>query len=561
MAVQPDGRIVVAGATANDGDFAVARYLADGTLDPSFGRGGLVTTDVDDGADTAHAVLVQPDGAIVVAGTAQLGDGGINAFALVRYLPDGDRDASFGEDGVVVTTFGPFDEAWALVREPDGRLVAAGSSFTGEAFEFALARYAADGSLDATFGDGGKVTTTVGSARTVARQSDGRYVVAGDGIVDGTPAFVIARYTTDGALDPGFGNGGVAATAGGRAVALAIQPDGNLLVAGTTITDAFAVARYDVAATRFCADPNRDGAITVTDGVLVLRAAAALETGCSMAICDLDGSGAITVTDGVNSLRAAAALSAALTCAMPVTDLVRSVTTAEGTLAVLAVDDAPVPTTDAPATIVNLAGNTTADTGGSNSVTVFYDLDAATADATDDTTLLIAARIGTAAPLAGFFELPLSAAEGEATVTVQFPAAFAAEQFELLFATRHHGIVSRFAALAQRTRVGGTPTRTPTPLPTPTLLATGSPDPSEPDVHDPHPHRDTLEDGDDDADPHPHHHPHAHTHAVADRDAHGDPHRDPHQDRDQNADALADPDSNRDANPDPHARRRPRPPP
>ena len=477
IALAPDGRIVVAGVTGNDGDFALARYLVDGALDPSFGRGGTVTTDIAGGSDVAHAVLVQPDGTIVAAGTAQLGSGGANAFALVRYLPNGDLDESFGTGGIVTTSFGPFDEARALVREPDGRLVAAGSSFTGEAFEFALARYGLDGTLDESFGDGGRVTTPLGTGRALARQSDGKYVVAGEGTSDGAPTFALARYTTAGALDPTFGNGGTTATAGGRAAALVIQPDGNLVVAGTTVNDDFALARYDVAATKLCGDPNRDGALTVTDGVLVLRAAAGLATSCSTLVCDLDSSGAISVTDGVNTLRAAAELAATVACPVPAIDLVRAVARADGLPAVLAVEAPPVPSKDAPTTITNLAGNTTADAGGTNSITVFYTRAAEPAAAALDPTLVIATRT-TGSPLTGYFELPLPGGTAEVTLNLRFPPGFAVEKFDLLFATRQNGIVSAFSALSQRTRTAGTPTRTATPLPTTTptpSVATATP--------------------------------------------------------------------------------------
>jgi hypothetical protein len=141
------------------------------------------------------------------------------------------------------------------------------------------------------------------------------------------------------------------------------------------------------------------------------------------------------------------------------------VTGNDGTPALLAVEAPPVPTKDAPTTITNLAGNTTADAGGTNSVTVFYTLDAEPAAAGDDPTLLIATRTG-GRPLLGYFELPLPAGTDEVTVSLQFPPGFAAEQFDLLFATRLRGVVSAFAALSQRTRTAATATRTPTPLPT-----------------------------------------------------------------------------------------------
>ncbi len=476
IAVQPDGRIVVAGASDGDGDLAVARYFANGALDGSFGNGGTATTDVAGGTDRAHAVLVEPDGAVVVAGTAQLGAGGANAFVLVRYRPNGALDDGFGDGGIVTTAFGPFDEARALVRDPDGRIVAAGSSFTGETFETALARYASDGTLDPTFGDAGRVLVPFGAGRALARQADGKYVVAGEGTRDGATAFAVARFTADGAPDPTFGNGGAAATAGGRAAALAIQPDGNLVVGGTTVDDAFALARYDVAPTRFCGDANRDGGVTVTDGVLLLRAAAGLQTACTPLVCDLDHSGGVTVSDGVNALRAAADLAATLACPVPAVDFVRGVTGPDGRAALLAVEDPPEPAGDAPETITNLTGNTTADAGGTNTVTAFYDLGAGAAAAADPT-LVIATRDGDDV-LPGWFELPLPADANAMTVDVHFPPGFAAERFDLLFATRTDGILGAFAALSQRTRTAGTPTRTATPLPTTTPVPSPSGTPS-----------------------------------------------------------------------------------
>ncbi len=479
VAVQPDGRIVVAGATEGRGDFAVARYEADGDLDPTFGRGGTVATDVAGGSDVAYAVLVEPDGAILVAGTAQLGSGGANAFALVRYYADGELDAGFGDGGIVVTSFGPFDEARALLRDPDGRLVVAGSSFTGESFEFALARYTPDGALDPGFGDGGRVTTPVGAGRSLARQANGAYVVAGEGARDGLPAVVLARYAADGALDLGFGDGGVVATTGGRAAAVAVQPDDDLLVAGTTVLDDFVVARYEVGAVRRCADANRDGAISVTDGVLVLRAAAALPSECAALVCDLDGSGAMSVTDGVNTLRAAAELAATIACPVPAVDLVRGVVGPDGVAAALAVEQPPAPASGAASVVTNLAGNTTADTGATASVTAFFETDTAAAAAAGDAALVIATRVG-GDRWTGYWQMPLAADATEATVRLQYPSSFAAETFDLLFAVRRGGVLSAYASLTQRTRVVGTPTRTATPRPTATPSASATPQPPTP---------------------------------------------------------------------------------
>lgn len=126
--VQDDGKIVAAGrsTTGGAGDFALARYEADGSLDPGFGTGGLVTTDFG-GDDFARALVLQDDGKLVAAGGSFDG----SDFALARYEADGSLDPTFGTGGLVTTDFGGDDEAFALVLQEDGRLVAAGDAFLG----------------------------------------------------------------------------------------------------------------------------------------------------------------------------------------------------------------------------------------------------------------------------------------------------------------------------------------------------------------------------------------------------------------------------------------------
>ena len=151
---------------------------APGDLDPTFGVGGKVTTDFG-GYDSANALVLQPDGKLVAAGVRSTSD---LDFALARYLPDGSLDPTFGVGGKVTTDFGSSDVASALVLQPDGKLVAAGGvQFDGPG-DFALARYLPDGSLDPTFGVGGKVTTDFGGidgASALVLQPDGKLVAAG----------------------------------------------------------------------------------------------------------------------------------------------------------------------------------------------------------------------------------------------------------------------------------------------------------------------------------------------------------------------------------------------
>lgn len=217
VALQPDGKIILAGwsrrvarGAPSGFDFALARFNPDGSLDQSFGTAGKVTTAI--AGAWGDALALQPDGKIVLAGAAQtpaLQD----RFALARYNPDGSLDTSFGAGGVVMTAISEHASISSLALQPDGKLVAAGAECGARCYEgvdFALARYNPDGSLDTSFGSAGIVTTAIGlrtsGAHAVALQPDGKIVVAGFG---GLPTFfALARYTVNGALDPSFGAGG-----------------------------------------------------------------------------------------------------------------------------------------------------------------------------------------------------------------------------------------------------------------------------------------------------------------------------------------------------------------
>lgn len=257
LAIQPDGKIVAAGVSTVAGsgnDFALARYNVDGSLDASFGTGGKVTTPVGPDADTGSAVLVQPDGTILVGGDSNRVTTGVD-FALARYTSAGALDPSFGTAGIALTPiaqFGARDSIYALARQADGKIVAAG----GEG-DFTLVRYNADGSLDGGFGTGGKVAnlmgSTIGAARAVALAPTGEIVVAGHAQHD----VALVRLTSAGALDATFGTGGkvvtrVSTTNWDEAQAVAIEAGGKLVVAGWVYEGGssagnFAVLRYDAA--------------------------------------------------------------------------------------------------------------------------------------------------------------------------------------------------------------------------------------------------------------------------------------------------------------------------
>ena len=270
VAIQSDGKLVVVGQTYknndySDEDFAVARYNADGTLDTTFGAGGRVRTDFPGLAAVPSSVVIQPDGKIVVAGGAFPLFTFLGNFELVRYNPNGSLDRSFGNGGIVTTNFPQGSYAFDVALQPNGKIIAAGTVFVnfdpGESSDtdFALARYNPDGTLDATFGNGGQVTTDFlgfeDDAFSVLIQPDGKIVAVGSA---NDPAtfydFAAARYFSNGTIDTTFGVAGKVRTDFGdqnfdRARSAALQPDGRLVAAGFAISQNggvqnFAVARY-----------------------------------------------------------------------------------------------------------------------------------------------------------------------------------------------------------------------------------------------------------------------------------------------------------------------------
>src|SRR5439155_622700 len=184
-------------SSAGKTTFALVRYNASGSLDASFGTGGKVTTPIGSVDDEAFALVLEPDGKLVAAGYSDRGSN--NAVALVRYNANGSLDTSFGTGGKVTTAIGSVDdEVFALVRQPDGKLVAAGYTSGTNSTAFALVRYNADGSLDTSFGTGGKVTTAIGSiddeVNALVLQADGKLAAAGYSYNGSDTDFAVARY-------------------------------------------------------------------------------------------------------------------------------------------------------------------------------------------------------------------------------------------------------------------------------------------------------------------------------------------------------------------------------
>ena len=286
-AVQVDGKIVVAGESQKFGvslnasgeappDFAVARYNLDGTLDASFGGKGWIAVDFGSSHDVATALVVQPDGRIVVAGYSNvnaadpLEDAGYE-FAVLRLNSDGSLDTSFDGDGMLTIDFGTGEDmVHAMALRPDGKILVSGNRFIENAgYGFEVAQLNTDGGLDTSFNGTGIQFVDFGTIydynTDLALQPDGKVVLLGTMdsgwfLEDYHPAydFAIARLNTDGTLDTSFGYGGRQsidlASDFDYGTAVAVQPDGKIVVSGNS----FQAGSYAFAAARLNADGSPD---------------------------------------------------------------------------------------------------------------------------------------------------------------------------------------------------------------------------------------------------------------------------------------------------------------
>ncbi|MBI4405158.1 MAG: hypothetical protein HY537_13435 [Deltaproteobacteria bacterium] len=241
----------------------LVRYEASGVLDSTFGRGGIVTTQFPGRTDGIFGVVVQKDGKLIAASNVynSISEKGDISLLLARYNSDGSLDGSFGNGGVIQNPI--FQQVRAMVVQADGKIIIAGNSeqesFPPAAthYMFALARYNSNGSIDRTFGRQGVVLTRIDekydnywtSAYALALQSDGRIVAAGAAALKNSSQeeFAIVRYNTNGSLDAGFGQGGISLTSHiefvgsgyssypQRIYSVSIQDNGKILAAGDSV--------------------------------------------------------------------------------------------------------------------------------------------------------------------------------------------------------------------------------------------------------------------------------------------------------------------------------------
>ena len=315
MAIQSDGKIVVAGNSYNvsDSDFALARFNTDGSLDTSFGTDGKLTTffnaSYDDYAtsvkiqsdgkivvigetynaagsdfaiarfntngspdttftadfgdfDSPSSIFIQADGKYLVAGTSLTAVGGVfsSDILLARFNTDGTLDTTFSSDGKVLTDISSDDVATSLAIQSDGKFIVAGRSYNGTDDDLTIVRYNTDGSIDSSFNSDGVFTLSLTSRQysaSIALQSDGKIVAGVTSEVSGQNAVTVVRINADGALDTGFGTSGKVSTIFGNsseANSIAIQGDGKIVVAGVSCNG----ADYDFAVARFTTEGSLD---------------------------------------------------------------------------------------------------------------------------------------------------------------------------------------------------------------------------------------------------------------------------------------------------------------
>jgi uncharacterized delta-60 repeat protein len=278
VAVQPDGRVVSVGTSAvpGDEDFAVMRHMPDGTLDGSFNGTGMAEFGFGGNSDDrADAVAVQPDGKIVVAGwTNRLANNTGNSdqnFAVIRLNANGTLDASFndvliptlangdGRANLDLSSQDGNDQAHDVLIQPDGKILVAGGALTGATADFGVVRLTPEGTRDSGFGANGEAEeTTFGGediVEAVALQDDGKIVAVGYTNVNASNDFAAARFNSNGTRDGTFSPGGADEaediqdfTGDDRAQGVVIQPDGKIVLAGTWdegATSDFALLRYN----------------------------------------------------------------------------------------------------------------------------------------------------------------------------------------------------------------------------------------------------------------------------------------------------------------------------
>lgn len=313
LAIQTDGKIVLAGNSVAAGGLAaninLVRLNTNGSLDTTFDSDGKVTTDIGPN-DDALSIAIQSDGKIIIGGGSDAS--GSLETTLIRYNSNGSLDTTFNSDGIALIDFAiSNDAAYSVAIQSDEKIIAAGYADLGGQVVFALLRLNANGSLDTTFDTDGKVTTNFGSfydgAYSVALQTDGKIIASGYSSNGSQDFFATARYNTTGSLDTTFDTDGKITTAfgslGDSAKAVAIQSDGKFVVAGYSETvsgTVFALARY-IGSESVLPDAPVLNSITAGDRKLSLSFTAGASNGSAITDYEYSLNGGTYISAGASS--------------------------------------------------------------------------------------------------------------------------------------------------------------------------------------------------------------------------------------------------------------------
>jgi uncharacterized delta-60 repeat protein len=243
LAIQPDKKILLGGSCSNgsNDDFCIARFNSNGTLDTTFGSSGKVIQPIGSSNDYGYSLAIQSDGKILLGGYCTNGSNW--DFCIARFNSDGTLDTSFGSSGKVIQPIGSSnDYGYSLaIQLLDGKILLGGSCNNGTDYDFCIARFDSNGTLDTSFGTSGKVIQPIGSSHdygyTLAIQSDGKILLGGHCTNGSNWDFCIARFNSDGTLDTSFGSSGKVIQPIGSSndygYSLAIQLlDGKILLGG-----------------------------------------------------------------------------------------------------------------------------------------------------------------------------------------------------------------------------------------------------------------------------------------------------------------------------------------
>jgi len=250
IALQPDGKALVvgygSGGTVSYNDIILLRYNIDGSLDTGFGIGGIATMDIEGNNDYGKAIVLQPDGKILIAGSSSSsGDGSRpQGLVMLRYNNDGSLDTGFGVEGIITMNYrGYVVNSQAISLQANGKILVTGGSYdwVTPIINTVLLRYNSDGSLDASFGDNGIVNLREQPAGIIVVQANGQILLAGSS----AQGQVMHRYNSDGSLDSSFGTGGIVTMNFGGPIVQ--QANGQILAAGTIYgtNNNIALARYN----------------------------------------------------------------------------------------------------------------------------------------------------------------------------------------------------------------------------------------------------------------------------------------------------------------------------